>query len=104
MASSGMAGSQSQEYSPASLECHQEYALRRRECTYCLDHISADFDDSYETQDGVFDVAWSEIHENQIISASGDGSIKLWDITLMVSDLLAGRSSTTLTLLGRITQ
>jgi WD40 repeat protein len=39
---------------------------------------------SFETQDGLFDVAWSEIHENQIITASGDGSIKLWDITLMV--------------------
>ena len=32
-----------------------------------------------------FDVAWSEIHENQIVTGSGDGSIKLWDITLMVS-------------------
>lgn len=29
-------------------------------------------------------MAWSEIHENQIATASGDGSIKLWDITLMV--------------------
>ena len=40
---------------------------------------------SFETQDGIFDVAWSEIHENQIVTASGDGSIKLWDITLAVS-------------------
>ncbi|KAI0061005.1 WD40 repeat-like protein [Artomyces pyxidatus] len=36
----------------------------------------------YETQDGLFDVAWSEIHENQLVSASGDGSIKLWDVML----------------------
>ncbi|KAI0033911.1 WD40-repeat-containing domain protein [Vararia minispora EC-137] len=36
----------------------------------------------YETQDGVYDVAWSEIHENQLVSSSGDGSIKLWDATL----------------------
>ncbi|WFD25840.1 peroxisomal targeting signal 2 receptor [Malassezia nana] len=36
----------------------------------------------YDTQDGIFDVAWSEVHENQIVSASGDGSIKLWDISL----------------------
>lgn len=36
----------------------------------------------FETQDGLYDVAWSEIHENQLITASGDGSIKLWDVTL----------------------
>ncbi|KAJ2158691.1 peroxisomal targeting signal 2 receptor [Coemansia sp. RSA 552] len=36
----------------------------------------------YDTQDGLFDVAWSEVHENQLVTASGDGSIKLWDITL----------------------
>ncbi|KAL4402745.1 peroxisomal targeting signal 2 receptor [Malassezia pachydermatis] len=36
----------------------------------------------YDTQDGIFDIAWSEIHENQIASACGDGSIKLWDASL----------------------
>lgn len=40
---------------------------------------------SYETQDGLYDLAWSEVHENQIITASGDGSLKLWDVTLNVS-------------------
>jgi WD40 repeat protein len=45
---------------------------------------------SFETQDGLFDVAWSEIHENQVVTASGDGSIKLWDITLMVSFVRCG--------------
>ena len=39
----------------------------------------------YATQDGLYDVAWSEIHENQLATASGDGSIRLWDITLKVS-------------------
>ncbi|THH15223.1 hypothetical protein EW146_g5222 [Bondarzewia mesenterica] len=39
-------------------------------------------DKFYETQDGLYDVAWSEIHENQLVSASGDGSIKLWDVML----------------------
>src|SRR5690606_31241772 len=34
----------------------------------------------FDTQDGLFDTAWSEIHENQIGVASGDGSIKLFDI------------------------
>ncbi|KAF9477604.1 WD40 repeat-like protein [Pholiota conissans] len=42
-------------------------------------------DKQYETQDGLYDVAWSEIHENQLVSASGDGSIKLWDV--MLNDL-----------------
>ncbi|KAK9313149.1 WD40-repeat-containing domain protein [Lipomyces starkeyi] len=36
----------------------------------------------FDTQDGLFDCAWSEIHENQIVTATGDGSIKLFDITL----------------------
>lgn len=39
-------------------------------------------DKFFETQDGLYDVAWSEVHENQLVTASGDGSIKLWDITL----------------------
>jgi peroxin-7 len=40
---------------------------------------------SYETQDGLYDLAWSEIHENQLVTASGDGSLKLWDVALNVS-------------------
>ncbi|TPX59371.1 hypothetical protein PhCBS80983_g02557 [Powellomyces hirtus] len=36
----------------------------------------------YDTQDGLYDCAWSEAHENQIVTSSGDGSIKLWDVTL----------------------
>jgi peroxin-7 len=38
----------------------------------------------YPTQDGLYDVAWSEVHENHLVSASGDGSIRLWDVTLNV--------------------
>ncbi|CAO1617888.1 unnamed protein product [Sympodiomycopsis kandeliae] len=38
---------------------------------------------TFDTQDGLYDVAWSELHENQLVTASGDGSIKLWDTTLM---------------------
>ncbi|KXN72150.1 WD40 repeat-like protein [Conidiobolus coronatus NRRL 28638] len=37
---------------------------------------------SFETQDGLFDISWSEINEHQLITACGDGSIKLWDINL----------------------
>jgi WD40 repeat protein len=38
----------------------------------------------FDTQDGLFDLAWSEINENQLIASSGDGSITLWDATLKV--------------------
>jgi WD40 repeat protein len=33
----------------------------------------------YDTQDSVFDLAWSEAHENQVVVGSGDGSVKLFD-------------------------
>ncbi|GAA6021773.1 hypothetical protein JCM8202_004345 [Rhodotorula sphaerocarpa] len=36
----------------------------------------------FDTQDGLYDLAWSELHENQIATGSGDGSVKLWDIAL----------------------
>lgn len=39
-------------------------------------------DKRFDTQDGLYDLAWSEVHENQIATASGDGSIKLWDVAL----------------------
>ncbi|KAG7880641.1 hypothetical protein KL905_002615 [Ogataea polymorpha] len=39
-------------------------------------------DTEFETQDGLFDVAWSEIHENQVLTCAGDGSISLFDISL----------------------
>ncbi|PVG04801.1 WD40 repeat-like protein [Serendipita vermifera] len=44
--------------------------------------INATPEKIFETQDALFDLAWSEIHENQLVTASGDGSIRLWDITL----------------------
>lgn len=37
---------------------------------------------AWETQDGIFDIAWSEIHENQAAVACGDGSIKLFDMSV----------------------
>ncbi|KAJ6619878.1 hypothetical protein B0H10DRAFT_2023822, partial [Mycena sp. CBHHK59/15] len=38
--------------------------------------LALNLDKQYETQDGLYDVAWSEVHENQLVTASGDGSIK----------------------------
>lgn len=33
-------------------------------------------------QDGLYDCRWSESNENVLVSASGDGSIKVWDVAL----------------------
>ena len=49
-------------------------------------------DPRFDTQDGLYDLAWSEVHENQIATASGDGSVKLWDLMLNVSTLTPSRS------------
>ncbi|AET39314.1 Pex7p Ecym_4249 [Eremothecium cymbalariae DBVPG len=37
---------------------------------------------SFLTKDGLFDVAWNELHENQVLAAQGDGSLRLFDINL----------------------
>jgi peroxin-7 len=36
---------------------------------------------SFDTQDGLFGLAWSELNENQVATANGDGTIKLFDAT-----------------------
>eukprot|EP00941_MAST-03F_sp_MAST-3F-sp1_P000306 g306.t1 len=35
---------------------------------------------SFYTQDGIFDCSWSEVNNNQLITAVGDGTVKLWDL------------------------
>lgn len=35
----------------------------------------------FETADGLYDCCWSEQNENILVSASGDGSVKVWDVT-----------------------
>lgn len=37
---------------------------------------------SFLTQDCLFDVAWNESQANQVLTAQGDGSLRLFDITL----------------------
>lgn len=34
----------------------------------------------FETADGLYDCCWSEENENILVSASGDGSVKVWDV------------------------
>jgi len=36
---------------------------------------------SFDTNDGLFDCTWNESNGNQLASASGDGSVKLFDLT-----------------------
>ncbi|KAL9602232.1 MAG: hypothetical protein Q9219_001956 [cf. Caloplaca sp. 3 TL-2023] len=36
----------------------------------------------FDTQDSLYDLCWSEAHENQCVVATGDGSVKLFDIGL----------------------
>lgn len=47
-----------------------------------IPHIKAHKMLRFDTQDSLFDLAWSESHENQVLVAAGDGSIKLFDIGL----------------------
>lgn len=37
---------------------------------------------SFMTKDGLFDLCWSEMHENQVVVAQGDGTLRLFDIKL----------------------
>ena len=34
----------------------------------------------FESADGLYDCCWSEENENILVSASGDGSVKVWDV------------------------
>ena len=35
---------------------------------------------SFDTQDGLYDCAWNEMNQNQLVSGDGGGGIKLWDM------------------------
>jgi len=41
----------------------------------------SDFD-RYPTQDALYDVAHSEVHSNHLLTSSGDGSLRLYDVSL----------------------
>lgn len=36
----------------------------------------------FDTKDGLYDCSWSETHDRLIIAGSGDGSVKMWDISM----------------------
>ncbi|KAI9727250.1 MAG: peroxisomal targeting signal 2 receptor [Chrysothrix sp. TS-e1954] len=37
---------------------------------------------TYDTQDALYDLAWSESNENQVLVATGDGCVKLFDVNV----------------------
>jgi peroxin-7 len=37
---------------------------------------------TFDTNDALYDLAWSEINENQLVAATGDGSLKLFDLAV----------------------
>ncbi|TIA91460.1 hypothetical protein E3P99_01052 [Wallemia hederae] len=65
-----------------AVACAANYGLvgNGRLCEYSYDtHGNLIPHTNFDTQDGIFDVAWSEMHENQVAAASGDGSVRLFD-------------------------
>jgi peroxin-7 len=34
----------------------------------------------FNTNNGIFEIEWSEVNENQILTGSGDGLLRLWDL------------------------
>ena len=36
----------------------------------------------FTTQDGLYDCSWNESNSSQVVSASGDGSVKLFDLNM----------------------
>jgi peroxin-7 len=34
----------------------------------------------FNTNNGIFEIEWSEVNENQILTGSGDGFLRLWDL------------------------
>ena len=42
---------------------------------------------SFDTNDGLYDCAWSEENENHLVSVSGDGSVKVWDLEALDNPL-----------------
>lgn len=62
----------------------QQYGIRGSSCLFVLDlppNLNAPVRTSstHQWHDGLFDVAWSETAENICVTASGDGSIQIWD-------------------------
>ncbi|XP_055382485.1 peroxisomal targeting signal 2 receptor [Condylostylus longicornis] len=47
---------------------------------FSYDDENISFIRQYEWDDGLFDVAWSNLNENLVVTSSGDGIMQLWDL------------------------
>ncbi|XP_073431991.1 peroxisomal biogenesis factor 7 isoform X2 [Dendrobates tinctorius] len=72
-------------YVPTRLACaaSQNYGISGCGTVFLLDQNDAGLlcFKSFEWSDALFDVTWSEISENILVTSSGDGSLQLWDIS-----------------------
>ncbi|XP_056422619.1 peroxisomal biogenesis factor 7 isoform X3 [Hyla sarda] len=72
-------------YVPTRLACaaSQNYGISGCGTLFLLDQNDAGLlcFKSFEWSDALFDVTWSEISENILVTSSGDGSLQLWDIS-----------------------
>jgi peroxin-7 len=64
--------------------CSQYYGMigNGRLCVYNFDHSKQMITEiaRLPTNNGCFDCAWSEVNQNIITTAQGDGTVKFWDI------------------------
>ena len=67
---------------PNGIVAEKWYLVPFSTLTYLSLHTNENSPSRFDTQDALFDVSWSEAHENQVVVAAGDGSIKLFDIGL----------------------
>eukprot|EP00761_Pharyngomonas_kirbyi_P008164 gb/GECH01008175.1/.p1 GENE.gb/GECH01008175.1/~~gb/GECH01008175.1/.p1 ORF type:complete len:332 (+),score=77.51 gb/GECH01008175.1/:1-996(+) len=53
-----------------------------RQCVVEVDEDEGQMEkvETFDTQDGLYDCAWSEENENHVVAVSGDGSVKVWDM------------------------
>ncbi|KAM3932335.1 peroxisomal biogenesis factor 7 [Leptodactylus fuscus] len=72
-------------YVPTRLACaaSQNYGISGCGTLFLLDQNDTGLlcFKSFEWSDALFDVTWSEISENILVTSSGDGSLQLWDIS-----------------------
>ncbi|XP_067126139.1 peroxisomal targeting signal 2 receptor-like [Centruroides vittatus] len=60
----------------------ENYGISGGGSLFIFDHSSGILLSEHPWKDGLFDVTWSELHENIVITGSGNGSIQFWDINL----------------------
>ncbi|XP_063773480.1 peroxisomal biogenesis factor 7 isoform X2 [Pseudophryne corroboree] len=85
-------------YTPTRLACaaSQNYGISGCGTIFVLEQndVGLVCSKSFDWSDALFDVTWSEINENVLVTSSGDGSLQLWDITKPQGPLLVLKEHT----------